>query len=85
MHLPYGILLVRMFDTIGGVPLSTIVIGVRFFGALWASIGISYVVWGFTDFMLVRGGQERAAKGFTILIGFFLVWGLVTLVSHYLF
>lgn len=80
-----------MFDSIGGIPFSSVVIAIRFLGALWASVGIIYTLWGLTDYMLSHENAHhkndarlKIATGFSILLGFFLVWGCVRIIIYFI-
>lgn len=77
---------------VAGVSFSTMAIGIRFFGALWASVGLAYFVWGLTDYMLSHGnahhkaeGQAKISKGFSILVGFTIAWAITKVVTHFIF
>ena len=72
-------------DNIGGVSLSSIATAFRFLGALWAAIGLSYVVWGMVDYYLKYRGQDKLAKGFMFLLGFTIVWGFVKIFNYVIF
>lgn len=72
-------------DNIAGVSFGTITIALRFFGALWASVGLAYFTWGMTDYFLHHGGEEKITKGCMLLLGFTLVWGAIKLFVYFVF
>ena len=79
-----------MLDNIGGIPLSSIVIAIRFLGALWATVGVTYTLWGLTEYMFSHenahhknDGRLKIANGFSILFGFFLVWGSIKILFSF--
>lgn len=81
-----------MLDNIGGISISTIMTALRFLGALWASVGIAYTIWGLANYMLSHENAHhkddarlKIATGFSILLGFFLVWGCIKIFNYVVF
>lgn len=67
-------------------------VAIQFLGALWACIGIAFTLWGLTNYMLSHENAHhkndarlKIATGFSILLGFFLVWGSIKIFSHLIF
>lgn len=79
-------------DNVAGIPLSSVIVAIRFGAALWASIGLAFFVWGMVDYLLSHGnehhkqeGRAKVAEGFVILCSFTLAWAAVKIIAHYLF
>jgi hypothetical protein len=77
---------------IGGISFATMLIVLRFAGALWASVGLAYFIWGMVDYLLSHENAHHKAEarsviseGFVILVSFALAWGFVRIVTHLIF
>jgi hypothetical protein len=77
---------------IAGISFATMLIVLRFAGALWASVGLAYFIWGMVDYLLSHENAHHKAEarsiiseGFIILLSFAIAWGFVRIVTHLIF
>ncbi len=79
-------------DGIAGVSYSSMLIAIRFAGALWASVGLAYFISGLIDYMLShenahhkKEAQVKISKGMVIFAYFFATWAIIRLILHFIF
>ncbi len=75
-----------------GIPYASILIGIRFLGALWAAVGIAYFTSGLIDYMLSHenahhkaAAQLKISKGLVTFAYFFATWAIVKLLLYFIF